>query len=154
MASATVVKIQRNSVNEPWGMKIAGGRDFRMQLQVKKVSCSLSLSISHLYLSASSFGCNIRPSCFANDMPYNHTCITGVHERYLVSQSRWGNVYVIMIGQTSGYDIHIIVSNYRYIGTSSIQPARRGMLVRNNGFAVLLSNRSTVLKVLWISKTC
>jgi len=85
MASATVVNIQRNSVNEPWGMKIAGGRDFRMQLQVKKVSCSLSLSISHLYLSASSFGCNIRPSCFANDMPYHHTCITGVHERYLVS---------------------------------------------------------------------
>lgn len=37
MATATTVNIMRNSVNEPWGMKIAGGRDFRMQLQVKKV---------------------------------------------------------------------------------------------------------------------
>lgn len=43
MASATVVNIQRNSVNEPWGMKIAGGRDFRMQLQVKKV-CLFSVA--------------------------------------------------------------------------------------------------------------
>lgn len=40
MAVSTTVNIQRSSVNEPWGMKIAGGRDFRMQLQVKKVDAN------------------------------------------------------------------------------------------------------------------
>ncbi|XP_052798014.1 PDZ and LIM domain protein 1-like [Mya arenaria] len=37
MATEQTVNIQRQSVNQPWGMKICGGRDFRMQLQVKKV---------------------------------------------------------------------------------------------------------------------
>ena len=32
-----MVSIARSSPNEPWGFRISGGRDFRMQLQVKKV---------------------------------------------------------------------------------------------------------------------
>lgn len=33
----TTVNISRQSVNQPWGMKICGGRDFRVPLQIKKV---------------------------------------------------------------------------------------------------------------------
>ncbi|KAH3894170.1 PDZ and LIM domain protein 4-like [Dreissena polymorpha] len=40
MATATTVNMQRQSINQPWGMKICGGRDFRMQLQVKKVDAN------------------------------------------------------------------------------------------------------------------
>lgn len=32
-----VVQIQRSNVAEPWGFRLQGGRDFSMQLQVKKV---------------------------------------------------------------------------------------------------------------------
>ena len=41
MASPSMVSIARSSPNEPWGFRISGGRDFRMQLQVKKVRGSL-----------------------------------------------------------------------------------------------------------------
>lgn len=37
MAQPTMVSLTRSSPNEPWGFRISGGRDFRMQLQVKKV---------------------------------------------------------------------------------------------------------------------
>ena len=38
MAQPTIVDIQRQAINQPWGFRLSGGKDFRMQLQVKKVS--------------------------------------------------------------------------------------------------------------------
>ncbi|KAK3591916.1 hypothetical protein CHS0354_005135 [Potamilus streckersoni] len=37
MAVPSVINIQRNHTQEPWGFRLSGGRDFRLQLQVKKV---------------------------------------------------------------------------------------------------------------------
>ncbi|KAL4224629.1 hypothetical protein ACF0H5_015327 [Mactra antiquata] len=36
----TTVNITRQSMNQPWGLKIAGGRDFSVPLQIKKVDPS------------------------------------------------------------------------------------------------------------------
>ncbi|XP_064602470.1 PDZ and LIM domain protein 7-like [Liolophura sinensis] len=38
MASPVVVQIQRSHMMEPWGFRLQGGQDFRMQLSVKKVA--------------------------------------------------------------------------------------------------------------------
>ena len=43
MTAPQTVNIQRQSINQPWGMKICGGRDFRMQLQIKKVRIDTTL---------------------------------------------------------------------------------------------------------------
>ena len=47
MAQPTMVSLTRSSPNEPWGFRISGGRDFRMQLQVKKVCIKIVHSMSN-----------------------------------------------------------------------------------------------------------
>ena len=37
MGTMANINLQRNDTNQPWGFRLQGGKDFRMELSVKKV---------------------------------------------------------------------------------------------------------------------
>jgi len=47
---AVEVNLQRSNEKEPWGFRIQGGRDYRLQLSVKNVSFSCKKSLMNLII--------------------------------------------------------------------------------------------------------